>query len=74
MTDPIVDEARRARDAHAARFDYDPDAIFRDVKERERKRGLRFVAGAARLAPPAADRGDQGFADRRASGTLTGEE
>ena len=50
MTDPIVDEVRRARDAHAARFGYDLDAIFRDIKEQERTSGLRFVAGVARPA------------------------
>ncbi len=33
--DPIVDEVRRIRDEYAARFDYDLNAIFRDLKERE---------------------------------------
>jgi len=48
MNDPIVDEVRRVRDAHAARFNYDLDAIFRDIKEREKKSGLKFVQGVAR--------------------------
>ena len=48
MNDPIVDEVRRIRDAHAARFNYDLDAIFRDLKEREKKSGLRFIGGVAR--------------------------
>jgi hypothetical protein len=39
MNDPIVDEVRRVRDAHAARFNYDLDAIFQDVKEREKTAG-----------------------------------
>src|SRR3954469_1592884 len=52
MNDPIVDEARRIRDAHAARFDYNLDAIFRDIKEQERESGFRFVAGAGRQAQP----------------------
>src|SRR5690242_11555697 len=39
MNDPIVDEVRRVRDAHAARFNYDLDAIFEDIKEREKKSG-----------------------------------
>ena len=47
MNDPIVDEIRRIRDAHAARFNYDLDAIFRDIKEREKKSGLKFVQGVA---------------------------
>jgi hypothetical protein len=52
MNDPIVDEVRRVRDAHAARFNYDLDAIFADVKEQERKSGHKFVVGAARAMRP----------------------
>jgi len=44
MNDPIVDEVRRARDAHAAMFNYDLDAIFRDIKEEEKASGLEFVS------------------------------
>lgn len=46
MTDPIVDEVRRVRDAHAARFNYDLDAIFRDIKEQEKASGRTFVSFA----------------------------
>jgi hypothetical protein len=52
MNDPIVDEVRRVRDAHAARFNYDLDAIFQDIKEREKKSGLEFVQGVARQPVP----------------------
>ena len=52
MNDPIVDEVRRVRDAHAARFNYDLDAIFQDIKEREKKSGLKFVEGVARQPVP----------------------
>jgi hypothetical protein len=52
MNDPIVDEVRRVRDAHAARFNYDLDAIFRDIKEREKQSGLKFVEGIARQPMP----------------------
>jgi hypothetical protein len=52
MNDPIVDEVRRVRDAHAARFDYDLDAIFQDIKNREKKSGLKFVGGVARQPMP----------------------
>lgn len=52
MNDPIVDEVRRVRDAHAARFNYDLDAIFQDIRERERKSGLVFVQGVARQSTP----------------------
>jgi hypothetical protein len=44
MNDPIVDEVRAARDAHAARFNYDLDAIFRDIKEQEKGSGRKFVS------------------------------
>jgi len=52
MNDPIVDEVRRVRDAYAARFNYDLDAIFQDVKEREKRSGLKFVQGVARQPAP----------------------
>jgi hypothetical protein len=52
MNDPIVDEVRQVRDAYAARFNYDLDAIFRDIKEREKKSGLKFVQGVARQPVP----------------------
>lgn len=52
MNDPIVDEVRRVRDAHAARFNYDLDAIFQDITEREMNSGLVFVEGVARQPMP----------------------
>ena len=52
MNDPIVDEVRRVRDAHAARFNYDLDAIFQDIKKREKQSGLVFVQGVARQPSP----------------------
>ncbi len=33
--DPIVTEVRRAREAHAAQFDFDLQAIYRSLKEQE---------------------------------------
>ena len=42
-TDPIVEEVRRARDAHAALFNYDLDAIFADIKARQETSGLTYV-------------------------------
>lgn len=44
MNDPIVNEVRRVRDAHAARFNYDLDAIFKDLKEQEKQSGRNFVS------------------------------
>jgi hypothetical protein len=52
MNDPIVEEVRRIRDAHAARFNYDLDAIFADIKAREKQSGLVFVSGVARQPAP----------------------
>jgi hypothetical protein len=45
-SDPIVDEVRRIRDAHAAKFNYDPKAIFRDIKEQEKRSGRKYVSFA----------------------------
>ena len=43
IDDPIVAEVRKARDEHAAKFNYDLDAIFRDLKEKERTSGRKYV-------------------------------
>ena len=45
-SDPIVEEVRRIRDAHAAKFNYDPRAIFRDIKEQEKRSGRKYVSFA----------------------------
>ena len=45
-SDPIVDEVRRVRDAYAARFNYDLRAIYRDLKEREKRSGRKLVSYA----------------------------
>ena len=52
MNDPIVEEVRRVRDAHAGRFNYDLDAIFQDIKEQEKKCGHKFISGVAIRAVP----------------------
>ena len=41
--DPIVEEVRKARDEHAVRFDYDLRRIFADLREQEKRSGLRYV-------------------------------
>ena len=51
-SDPIVDEVRRIRDAHAARFNYNLKAIFRDIKEQERRSGRQYVSFADVAEPP----------------------
>ena len=52
MHDPIVEEVRRVREEHAARFNYDLDAIFQDIKEAERKSGRHFVNYPPRSPEP----------------------
>ena len=56
MNDPIVDEVRRIREEHAARFNHDLEAIYRDIKEQEKKSGRPFVSylkrASTRPLPP----------------------
>ncbi len=42
--DPIVAEVRAIRDAYAKRFNYDLDAICRDLKEKEKRSGRKLVS------------------------------
>ena len=44
MKDPIVEEVRRARDAHARQFNDDLDAIVEDLQKREKELGLATVS------------------------------
>jgi hypothetical protein len=47
--DPIVDEVRKARQAHAAKFNHDMKAIFADLKQKEKACGHRIVSRPSRL-------------------------
>jgi hypothetical protein len=42
-TDTIVEETRKNREEHASRFNYDLEAIYRDLKEEEKKSGREVV-------------------------------
>ena len=44
IDDPIVAEVRKIRDRHAAAFNYDLDAIFRDLKDKEKRSGRSYVS------------------------------
>jgi hypothetical protein len=44
MEDSIVEEVRKSREEHAARFNYDVDAIFEDLKRLEREYGSAVVS------------------------------
>jgi hypothetical protein len=56
--DPIVEEIRRIRDEHAARFNYDLDAIFDDIERCGKEPGLPLVTlPPNRISKPAPDPG-----------------
>jgi hypothetical protein len=42
--DPIVEEVRKARDKHAARFNYDLNAIAADLRQQEKKARKKYVS------------------------------
>lgn len=42
--DPIVEEVRKLREAHAKKFDYDLQAIYEDLKKREKTSGRQFTS------------------------------
>ena len=44
LPDPIVEEVRKARDEYAKQFNYDLDAICRDLQERERRGNRKVVS------------------------------
>ena len=48
--DPIVDEVRSAREKHAAKFGYDINKIFQDIKERQKNSGRKYVRYPAKPA------------------------
>ena len=53
-TDPIIAELRAVREAYAARFDYDVEAMFRDIRARQEASGREYVRLSARR--PTGDR------------------
>ena len=42
--DRIVEETRKTREEHAAKFNYDLEAIYRDLKEEEQKSSRKIVS------------------------------
>ena len=46
--DPIVEEIRKYRRAHAAKFNYNMDAIYRDLKRGEAKNRRSIVSRPAK--------------------------
>ena len=41
--DPIVEEVRKVRQAHAEKFNYDLQAIVADLKKQQKASGKKFV-------------------------------
>lgn len=54
INDPIVEEVRKVRDAHAAKFNYDLRAIFEDLKKQEKKSKRKFITLPAKYAKQSA--------------------
>lgn len=48
MNDPIVEEVRRARAVHAEAFDYDLQAIFADMRQKQEASGRSVVSFPAK--------------------------
>ncbi len=51
IEDDVVAEVRRIRDEHAARFDYDLDAIVADFKKREGNDQSPVVSAPPKITP-----------------------
>jgi len=56
MQDRIVEKVRRIRQAHAKQFDFDLDAIFEDLRQKELKSDRKIVSLKPRPAKPAVSR------------------
>ncbi len=51
--DPIVEEVRAIRDTYAKQFDYDTEAICRDLKKQETQMGSKFISLPPKRIEPA---------------------
>ena len=49
-SDEIVEETRQARDQYAARFNYDLEGIYRDLKKQEEQNPEKFVSLPSKAA------------------------
>lgn len=50
--DPIVEEVRQVREAHAAQYNFDLHAIYQALKEQEDQNEREKVVFTARRIPP----------------------
>ncbi len=61
--DPVVEEVRAVRDEYAKRFEYDIEAICRNLREQERMSGREAIAlPPKRIVPGKSDPGTSGKA------------
>jgi hypothetical protein len=49
VNDPIVAEVRKIRQAHAAKFNYNLDAIYKDLKSKETRSKRKVVSHPPKL-------------------------
>ena len=52
MRDTIVDEVRKAREDYARQFDFDLDAICRDLRQKQEESGVKVVSLPPRRPTP----------------------
>jgi hypothetical protein len=48
--DTIVEDVRKVRDEHAAKFNFNLDAIYQDLKKQQKRGGRKIVSLAAKKA------------------------
>ena len=58
QTDPIIAELRAVRKAYAARFDYDVEAMFKDIRARQEASGREYVRLPAHRPVVASESGE----------------
>ena len=46
--DPIVKETRKLRKLYAEKFNYDPDAIFKDIRNRQKESERKCISFPSR--------------------------
>ena len=55
MRDTIVDEVRKAREDYSRQFDFDLDAICRDLRQKQQSSGEQVVSFPPRRPKPVDD-------------------
>lgn len=52
ITDPIVEEVRKARNKHAKKFNYDVKEVAADIQKQQKESGREFVSFPAKRIEP----------------------